>query len=116
MVSRKSVSDFLQQMKDKIRVFGIVFRQRQKNTQALASLDIKPFERNNHIMSLQPEDCFSGPNADTYDESNPDYYEFGKDIKGQNIYIKVSIGKKDKPVDCMSFHPAERAIKYPLKE
>lgn len=36
-------------------------------------------------------------------------------VKGVELYIKISKSLKNKPVDCMSFHPAEFPIAYPLK-
>jgi len=46
----------------------------------------------------------------------PNYYEFGIMIKGHEVYIKMSIGLPDKPIDCMSFHIAEYSINYPIKQ
>jgi hypothetical protein len=43
-------------------------------------------------MNLKAEDYYSGPNKDTYDTTKPDYYEFGIQIKGKEVYIKISPG------------------------
>ena len=37
---------------------------------------------------------------------------FGKDVKGQDVYIKISIGINNASAICISFHIAEHDIKY----
>lgn len=115
MEKREEVALFLEELKEKISIFEIVFRPRDKNLQALASLDITAAKRLECIANLKVEDYLAGPKRDTYNTSLPDYYEFGKLVKGVEIYIKVSKGLTNKPADCMSFHPAEFPIVYPLK-
>jgi len=109
------VEQFLSDLKDKIRVFGIVFRPRDKNLDALAALDIKAWQREEYLLNLKAEDYYAGPSPDTYDPRRPDYYEFGIQINDTEVYIKISPGLPNKAVDCMSFHPAERTMNYPLK-
>lgn len=41
---------------------------------------------------------------------------FGIDIKGKEVYIKLSKGLPNGPVICHSFHVAERKMKYPFKK
>ena len=115
MAKKEDVEFFLHQMKDKIRVFDVVFRPRDKNIETLAELEISANERRECLFKLTYENYYSGPKNDTHDGSRPDYYEFGFKIKGVEIYIKVSLGISNKSVDCMSFHKAERTISYPLK-
>jgi hypothetical protein len=38
-----------------------------------------------------------------------------KNLQGVEVYIKISKGLENKPADCMSFHPAEFPMTYPLK-
>ena len=45
----------------------------------------------------------------------PDYFESGIDVKGTEVYIKISLGLHNKRVDCMSFHKAEKPITYYFK-
>lgn len=112
MSNQTEVELFLMELKAKINVFDIVFRPRDKNLQALADLDITPVQRLMYIQNLQVEDCFSGPNKDTYDPHQRDYFEFGININRQQVYIKLSLGLPNKPADCMSFHLAERPIAF----
>lgn len=39
---------------------------------------------------------------------------FGLHLEGEELYIKISIDKEN--CGCMSFHPAERPMNYPLRE
>jgi len=115
MANKQEVEFFLKELKEKIRFFDIVFRPRDKNLQALADLDISATKRLESIMNLMAEDYYDGPKNDTYDNSRPDYYEFGINVNKIEVYIKISKGLPNKPVDCMSFHPAEFPITYTLK-
>lgn len=115
MVNQNDVEPFLIELKSKIPVFGIVFPPRAKNLQALIDLDITATQRQSFIEGLSVESCFSGPNQDTYDTRLPNYYEFGIQVGTHEVYIKLSIGRHNKSVDCMSFHIAEYPISYPLK-
>lgn len=115
MASIQQVELFLKDLFDKIRYMDIAFRPRDKNLETLAELDISPVKRIEYLMNLKVEDYYSGPNKDTYDPDKPDYYEFGIQIKGKEVYIKISPGIQGKRVDCMSFHVAEFPMSYPLK-
>lgn len=115
MATKEEVGAFLRQLQDKIRFFDVAFRPRDKNTEALAELDILPLDRIEYLKNLTVGNYYSVPKNDTYDHSKPDYYEFGIDVKGVEVYIKVSLGLTNKRVDCMSFHKAERPITYPHK-
>jgi hypothetical protein len=116
MPTKEDVERFLNDLHGKMIGFEIRYRPRAKNLQSLADLDITPNERKQIIAGLIYKDCFSGPNGDTYMiPPMPDYYEFGKEVKGHTVYIKINIGRPNKPIDCMSFHIAERPIVYPLK-
>ena len=41
---------------------------------------------------------------------------FGKTLKKQDIYIKVTMGLPGAQVNCISFHIAEKEINYPFKQ
>lgn len=115
MIGKRDVEQFLSSLKDKIRVFDIVFRPRDKNLDSLAALDITAAERLRLLIGLTADDYCAGPKPDTMQPDRPDYYEFGLQIKGMDVYIKISPGMPGKPADCMSFHIAERALAYPFK-
>jgi hypothetical protein len=115
MATRQEIEHFLNELKDKIRFFEISFRPRDKNLQALADIDITAIKRLEYIMNLKAEDYYAGPKNDTYNAILPDYYEFGIQIKGVEVYIKINKGLANRSADCMSFHLAEFPITYPLK-
>lgn len=115
MASESEIESFLKQLKEKILVFDLAFRSREKNLQALADLDITPNERKEHILALNCQDYYSGPNKDTETPGAPNYYIFGKSINGTEVYIKLSIGRPGKMVDCISFHPTDFPLQYPFR-
>ena len=114
-LNRQEIEEFLERLVQKIRVFGIVFRSRDKNLQVLAELGITALHREKFLTGLNYKNYSTGPNKDNYDMAKPDYYEFGVNINGEEVYIKISPGLENKPVDCMSFHIAEYKMSYPLK-
>jgi hypothetical protein len=115
MATKEEIQEFLKQLNEKMIVFQIAFRSRDKNLDTIAKIEIAPNERVEYIRKLKPENYISGPNKDTYDTSKPDYYEFGIIINGNEVYIKISLGLPNKMIDCMSFHIAEFTMNYPLK-
>lgn len=115
MATKLEVEEFLIVLKEKIKIFDIAFRPRDKNMASITDLDILPADRIKYLMDLTSGDYYSGPNKDAYDPEKPDYYEFGIKIKKKEVYIKISLGLSNKRVDCMSFHIAEHQIVYPLK-
>lgn len=116
MAEREDVEYFLQQLKEKMTVFDVVFRYRDKNLADLAEMNITPASRTIYLLQLTIENYYSGPHKDTYDTSMPDYYEFGLEIMKKTVYIKINLGKPNKPIDCISFHLAEFPIQYPFKK
>ncbi len=118
MDSNTEVANFLQNLKEKLKCFvpDVVFRPRSKNNETLIKLNITPDKRKKYLSNLKVEDYISGPNVDTFDPSKPKYYEFGLSIRNEEIYIKINLGKPNKPIDCMSFHIAEKKINYPFKK
>jgi hypothetical protein len=66
------------------------------------------------LKELKVEDYYRGPIKDA--DCGPDLWEFGRGLNRKEIYIKITIGMNSKPVICISFHFAERAIIYPFKK
>jgi hypothetical protein len=87
---------------------------RPKNLQTLLDLEILPNERLEILKALQVKDYSQGPlQEDLY--NGADMWVFGKVVKKQEVYIKITMGTPDRQVICISFHIAEHAINYPLK-
>lgn len=115
MVTKEEVERFLHLFHEKLKVFQIVFRDdRGKNLEALAALEITPKYRESIIRDLKSEDYSNGPIVDTLNK-NGDMWVFGKDVKGNEVYIKISLGNSNSQTICISFHVAEYKMKYPFK-
>ena len=116
MDNRDEIEYFLNALKAKLLFTNIVYRPRDKNTQALADLEITPQKRDEYIKNLTVENYFSGPNQNRDEPFKPEYFEFGVNINGNEVYIKLSLNLPNKPIDCMSFHIAERPINHPFRK
>jgi hypothetical protein len=113
--SKDEIASYLEEFKQKFRIYGVFFKNREKNEQALLDLEITPKQREEYLLKLKPEDYSSGPFADAYDPDSPDNYEFGITVRNREVYIKINMGKPLKRVMCISFHIAERKMNYPFK-
>lgn len=57
---------------------------------------------------------YSETKFDVDDDRPPLLFVFGKNIKGRLVYIKLKIkGKDNKKVLCLSFHFAEKEMRFP---
>jgi hypothetical protein len=115
MVTKQQVEDFLKRLKEKIKVFDIIYRDdRGKNLQTLATLEIAPTYRKQVILNIEPEDYSEGPVVDTLNKMG-EMWVFGKNVKGQEVYIKITLGLPNSSTICISFHIAEHPMTYPFK-
>jgi hypothetical protein len=116
MTTKDQVESFLRDFKEKMKIWDILFRdERGKNTQALADLEITPIDRKNILNNLSADDFSEGPLEETlYGGSH--MWIFGKEVKKQEVYIKISMGFSGASVICISFHIAEQSLQYPFKE
>lgn len=111
--TREEVEVFLIGFHGKMTVFEVYFLERKKNLQALLDLEMVPVKRKEILRQLKAEDFYRCPAKDQ--ETGPDLWEFGRIVNGKELYIKVHMGYEGRPVICVSFHIAERPIKYPFK-
>ena len=115
MATKEQVEEFLKRLKEKIKVFDIIFRDdRGKNLQTLAALEIAPTYRKQIVMNIEPEDYSEGPIVDTLNKMG-EMWVFGKDVKGHEVYIKITLGFPNSSTICISFHLAEHPMSYPFK-
>ncbi|MBN8666347.1 MAG: hypothetical protein J0M30_02510 [Chitinophagales bacterium] len=106
---------FLEAFKVKLGIWGIVYRDdRGKNAQTLLDLDISTKERRKILENLLVEDFIEGPLTDKLN-NGADMWVFGKNIKGKEVYIKITLGSANSTVICISFHIAERPLNFPKK-
>lgn len=115
MSTEKEVTAFLNNFKTKMGIWDVLFRdERGKNTQALATLEIRPAERKTVLEGLTVKDYSQGPIEEKL-YGGSDMWVFGKTIKKQEVYIKITLGAMGASVICISFHLAEHKMNYPLK-
>ena len=109
------IKSFLQELKVIIRSLGIIFYNRPKNSiQHLADLGITAKIREEIILNLDIEDYSEGPLEETQ-QGGTEMWIFGKEIKGQLVYIKLTISKMTGGAVCISFHKAEFPMHFPFK-
>jgi hypothetical protein len=88
---------------------------RDKNLQCIAKLELAYEDIKEILMSLTPLDYCEGPIKDSKIEGL--LWVFGKNLKGNEIYIKLKLHGDDKNqmLRVLSFHLAERKLKYYFK-
>lgn len=116
MTIEQDVDFFLQDLKLKIRMFGILYLdERGKNAQAFADLEIPSNKRKEIIEQLKTEDYSQGPLEEKMRGILP-MWVFGKNVKHKEVYIKISLGIENQEAVCISFHLAEHPMNYPFKK
>jgi hypothetical protein len=115
MVGKDEVVSYLRDFHEKMKIYGVLFRDdRGKNFNALIELDIRPVDRIQILQSLSAEDYSEGPLIDQLYNIAP-LWVFGKLVKNSLVYIKISMGAQGSGTICISFHPAEHPMNFPLK-
>lgn len=109
------VQAFLEGFKVKLDIWGIIFRDdRGKNFQTLLDLDLRPKDRIAILKQIATKDFVEGPiESMLYKRIN--MWVFGKQVKGEEVYIKISIGPENESTLCISFHIAEHGLNYPFR-
>ncbi|WP_047548511.1 type II toxin-antitoxin system MqsR family toxin [Psychroserpens sp. Hel_I_66] len=116
MADKLVIKLFLQELQAIIKSLGIIFYNRPKNSiQNLADLSITPKMREEIILNLEVKDYSEGPLEETQ-QGGTEMWVFGKVIKGQQVYIKLTISKMTGGAVCISFHKAEHPMEFPLKK
>ncbi len=106
----EDVDEFLAAFLQKLNIWDVIYLdERGKNIQALATLEIRPIDRKNSLISLVRTDFSQGP-------INGDQWVFGKMVKETEVYIKISLGRPGSNTICISFHPSEYPMNYPFKQ
>ena len=91
------------------------FAERDKSLDTIARLGIKIKQAKDEILGLTYEDYYRGPIPDTDSKKGGEYWEFGKLISGQEIFIKLKTVSEYSVAICFAFHIAEEQIEYPFK-
>lgn len=115
MPTLAEVEAFLAEFHARMKVWGVFFQdRREKNTLAVFELGITRNERIRVLEELNAMDYSEGPITDG--DGGPALWVFGKELKAQEIYIKITLGVTgDGKVVCISFHAAEHPMKFPLR-
>ena len=115
MSTVQEIAAFLNDFKAKMKIWDVLFRdERGKNAQALVALELRPNERKAVLEALTANDYSQGPLEESL-YGGSDMWVFGKTIKKQEVYIKITLGAMGCSVICISFHLAEHKMHYPLK-
>jgi len=108
------VTLFLFQFKEFAQnVFSFYAREESRDT--IARLGITIPQAKKEILGLTYEDYYRGPIQDTDPKKRGEYWEFGKTICGQEIFIKLKTVSKHGVAICFSFHIPGETIEYPYK-
>jgi len=118
--SREQVRTFLTAFKRAAIEAGprITIVSRDKNWNALPELGLTERQRDDAILALTPDDYSMGPEPDDDPTREGDVWVFGAEVLGQHAYIKLKL-VEDGPLRkaiCVSFHKAERPMRFPFRE
>jgi len=91
------------------------FVERGKSLDSLARLGITVKQAKEEIMGLTVEDYYRGPIPDKGPKGG-EYWEFGKTICEQEVFIKLKTVSKHGVAICFSFHMPDETIEYPYKK
>lgn len=112
-VTVEDVRSFLNSLNVKLDVYGMVFADRRRCQETMRMLGINEVVAKNIVRTLDVAD-FSKYFDDTT-QWGCDLWAFGKDVKGEEVYIKIGLGLPDRQTVCVSFHKADFPIQYPFK-
>lgn len=113
-MTKEQVDEFLKKLCDKIDLWKVIFEDEDsKDRSTMLKLELSHFSCIENIKNLIYKNYSEGPIEDEI--HNGHYWVFGKIIKGEQIYIKINKGHKNKPVIIISFHIAEHEMDFPLK-
>lgn len=115
---RSPVIEFLLEAKRAVQKGegGWIFSTRQNNIETLAELELTMEDVKREILTLSVTDYCAGPLNDP--EIKGDVWIFGKVVCGKEIYIKLKLwgDKHEMDLRVISFHSAEKPLKYCFKE
>ena len=91
------------------------FYPREKSLDIIACLGITIPQAKEEILGLTYQDYYRGPIPDRNYEGE-EFWEFGKTICGEEIFIKLKTKSEYGVAICFSFHKPEETIEYPYKK
>ena len=91
------------------------FAERKRSLDTMAHLGITVEQAKEEILRLTYQDYYRGPIPDT-GYKGEEYWEFGKVICGEQVFIKLKADSKHGVAICFSFHTPDETIEYPYKK
>jgi hypothetical protein len=91
------------------------FAERDKGLDTIARLGITIQQAKEEILGLTYEDYYRGPIPDKGPKGG-EYWEFGKTICEQEVFIKLKTVSKHGVAICFSFHIPDKTIEFPYKK
>lgn len=109
------VSRFLNEFKEVAKNSGVYFVPRQEFINVLTSLGITRAICRDELLSLSVKDYCRGPEDDR--DRPGQVWIFGRRFEGTELYIKLKLAKagNETIAKCLSFHPAEFPLCFPLR-
>lgn len=112
--STQQVESFLRQFKVKVDIFGVIFLHREKQLETMRILGLPADARKPFLKELVVDDYIETILKEEAN-NNMEMWVFGKTYDNKDIYIKISMGEPNSKTICVSFHIAERPLKYHFK-
>lgn len=111
----EEVKQFLKEFKLVAKKRGIDFIPRQEFIDTLTLLGITRRNCQDEVLSISVDDYCQGPDDDR--DRPGKVWVFGRHIEGREVYIKLKLAKvgKETIAKCLSFHPAEFPLCFPLR-
>jgi hypothetical protein len=91
------------------------FADRKSSLDAIGHLGITIQQAKQEVLALTPEDYYRGPIADASTKGG-EFWEFGRRISGQEVFIKLKAVEEQGAAICFAFHPPEKPIEYPYRD
>ena len=91
------------------------FAERKNSLDTMARLGITIKQAKEEIQELTYQDYYRGPIPDRGPKGGV-FWEFGKTICGEQVFIKLKADSEHGVAICFSFHIPEEPIEYPYKK
>jgi len=116
MAPKDEIQLFLQDFKIKLDVWGLLFQNRlnKKNFRTMTDLEINVPDVKKELKNLEVSNYVEGPLVDKLYNGSP-MWVFGRVVLKHEIYIKITMGRPNDKVICISFHFPDHKMSYCYK-
>ena len=91
------------------------FADREESLDTLARLGITVKQAKEEILGLTYQNYYRGPIPDTSSKGGA-YWEFGKTVCGEQIFMKLKADTEHGVAICFSFHIPDEPLEYPYRK